>query len=139
MTSNPAGINCGSTCSHGYLPGTVVTLTATPASGSTFAGWSGACSGTGTCQITMSQAQAVTATFATTLAPAPACIVPKLKGKTLVAAKGALSKAHCRVGKVTRKYSKVRKGRVISQRPTTGQQRPAGAKVNLAISKGKKP
>jgi len=43
------------------------------------------------------------------------------------------------VGKVTRKYSKVRKGRVISQRPTTGQQLPAGAKVNLAISKGKKP
>jgi hypothetical protein len=41
----------------------VVTLTAAPAAGSAFNGWSGACSGTGTCQVTMSQAQAVTATF----------------------------------------------------------------------------
>src|SRR4030095_5918505 len=40
-----------------------VTLTATPAAGSTFAGWSGACSGTGSCTVTMSAARSVTATF----------------------------------------------------------------------------
>jgi hypothetical protein len=40
-----------------------VTLTAAPASGSTFAGWSGACSGTGTCQVTMNADTAVSATF----------------------------------------------------------------------------
>jgi phospholipase C len=64
VTSNPAGINCGTTCSANFTPGASVQLTATPASGSTFAGWSGACSGTGLCHLTMSvTAQTVTATF----------------------------------------------------------------------------
>jgi hypothetical protein len=64
VTSNPAGINCGATCSHQYAEDTMVTLTATPDAGSTFGGWSGSgCSGTGTCVVTMDQAHAVTATF----------------------------------------------------------------------------
>ncbi len=63
VTSNPAGINCGTTCSTSYTSGTSVTLTASPASGSTFAGWSGACSGTGACTISMTQARNVIATF----------------------------------------------------------------------------
>jgi uncharacterized protein (DUF2141 family) len=63
VTSNPAGINCGSTCSAGYTSGTSVTLTANPASGSTFGGWSGSCSGTGTCTVSMTQARSVTASF----------------------------------------------------------------------------
>jgi hypothetical protein len=41
ITSSPAGINCSSDCSENYSSGTVITLTATAASGSTFAGWSG--------------------------------------------------------------------------------------------------
>ncbi|GEM_PF-382678 len=41
VTSSPAGINCGTDCSESYNNSTAVTLTATPASGSTFAGWSG--------------------------------------------------------------------------------------------------
>ena len=63
VTSSPAGINCGATCSASYANGTAVTLTATPAAGSTFAGWSGSCTGTGTCSVTMSAAKSVTATF----------------------------------------------------------------------------
>jgi len=39
-------INCGSTCAQSVMPGSARTLTATPAIGSTFAGWTGACSGT---------------------------------------------------------------------------------------------
>jgi hypothetical protein len=58
-----SGINCPSTCSQGYSVASVVTLTASPGAGSTFAGWSGACSGTGACQVTMDRARTVVANF----------------------------------------------------------------------------
>jgi len=63
VASSPAGITCGSDCTEGYPQGTVVTLTATPSTGSTFTGWSGSCSGTGSCVVTMDAAKSVTATF----------------------------------------------------------------------------
>jgi len=63
VTSSPAGITCGSDCSEPFLVGTSLTLTAVPAVGSVFAGWSGACTGTGACNIAVSQADTVTATF----------------------------------------------------------------------------
>lgn len=62
VTSSPAGINCGSTCSSAFLEGTMVTLTATPAAGWKFDGWSGACTGA-TCTVTMNSNKTVTATF----------------------------------------------------------------------------
>jgi hypothetical protein len=67
ITSAPAGINCGTDCNEPYTPNTVVTLTATPATGSTFTGWSGAgCAGTGTCVVTVTAAATATATFTLT-------------------------------------------------------------------------
>ena len=66
VTSNPPGINCGpgaGQCSATFPPGQVVSLTATPGTGSTFAGWGGACSGTGGCTVTLTAATAVSATF----------------------------------------------------------------------------
>ena len=63
ITSNTGGINCGTSCWADYTSGTSVSLTATPASGSNFTGWSGDCSGTGPCVVTMSAAKNVTATF----------------------------------------------------------------------------
>jgi hypothetical protein len=70
VTSSPAGIDCGATCSHAYDQGTTVTLTATPASGSRFAGWSGGgCPGTGDCQVTLNGDTEVTATFADATRP----------------------------------------------------------------------
>jgi Divergent InlB B-repeat domain len=66
VTSSPAAINCPSTCSANFTPGTQVTLTATPADGYGFSGWGGACSGVGNCVVTMNAAQSVTATFAQT-------------------------------------------------------------------------
>ncbi|HBG06372.1 MAG: hypothetical protein A2075_13240 [Geobacteraceae bacterium GWC2_58_44] len=56
-------IDCGATCSASYSPGTVVTLTAAAGANYGFSGWSGACSGTGSCQVTMNAAKNVTATF----------------------------------------------------------------------------
>jgi phospholipase C len=58
VTSSPAGINCPSTCSASFDNGTTVTLTATPASGSTFSGFTGDCSGS-TCQLAISNNQNV--------------------------------------------------------------------------------
>ena len=64
ITSDPAGLDCGTTCSASYPLGSTVTLAANPALGSTFAGWSGeGCSGTGACQVTTDRFRAVTATF----------------------------------------------------------------------------
>ncbi len=64
VKSDDAKINCGDDCSESYNADAVVTLTATPDSGSVFSGWSGGeCSGTGTCQVTMNAAKTVTATF----------------------------------------------------------------------------
>jgi hypothetical protein len=62
VTSNPSGINCGSTCTASFDSGTAVILTAA-ASGSTFVGWSGACTGTGPCTVTMNADQSVIANF----------------------------------------------------------------------------
>ena len=72
VTSAPGGIDCGADCSQDYGSGTSVTLTAAAAAGSVFAGWSGACSGTGICQITMDGTETVTATFN----PAPLVMPP---------------------------------------------------------------
>lgn len=87
VTSGGGSINCGSTCSTSVVSGTSVTLTATPNAGSSFAGWSGACSGTGTCNVTVTSNTAVTATFdiapvladltATTLTSNPSQIVER--------------------------------------------------------------
>ncbi|MFN8216542.1 MAG: hypothetical protein U0R71_08090 [Solirubrobacterales bacterium] len=64
LTSSPAGISCGGVCGAEFDHGTKVTLTPSPAPGSSFAGWSGACTGTGACEVTMSAAKAVGAEFA---------------------------------------------------------------------------
>ena len=67
VTSSPAGISCGATCSANFNTGPVVTLSAAAAAGSTFGGWSGGgCSGTGVCTVTMTGVTGVTATFTAT-------------------------------------------------------------------------
>jgi hypothetical protein len=64
ITSSPAGINCGSTCSYQFISGTSVTLTATPNSVSSFNSWSGDFSGNSTTfTITMNSNKTVYATF----------------------------------------------------------------------------
>ena len=63
VTSSPAGISCGASCAASFDHGTEVTLTPAAGAGSEFKGWGGACSGTGTCKVTLSAAEAVTAAF----------------------------------------------------------------------------
>ncbi len=66
VTSSPAGIDCGSSCAHAFDTGTLVRLTAAPAAGSSFAGFTGTgCAGAAaTCTATVDESRSVTATFA---------------------------------------------------------------------------
>ncbi|QJR13383.1 InlB B-repeat-containing protein [Usitatibacter palustris] len=67
LGGGPTIINCGSDCTESVLTGSIVTLTATPASGSSVAGWSH-CSGTApVCEVPVSAATTVTVTFASNL------------------------------------------------------------------------
>ena len=70
VTSAPAGIDCGIACAAAFPDAATVTLAATPAPGSTFAGWFGDCSGTGSCQVTLTGVKLVGAQF-DLLAPPP--------------------------------------------------------------------
>ena len=64
VTSTPAGISCGTTCSAKFTGGSSVTLTATPPPGLLFTGWSGACSGTNpSCTVTVTADTKVQAAF----------------------------------------------------------------------------
>ena len=63
VTSTPTGISCGSLCSASYTRGQKVVLKASAGSRFKFSGWTGACTGTSTCTVTMTAARAVGATF----------------------------------------------------------------------------
>ena len=87
VTSSPAGIECGATCSASFAIHRVVTLTATAEAGSAglagsaFVGWSGDCTGsTATCTVTMDSAKNVTATFSPTLKLLVAATSPGVGG-----------------------------------------------------------
>jgi FG-GAP-like repeat/PASTA domain len=67
------------------------------------------------------------------------CGVPSVRWKTLRAAKRAIVRADCRVGKIRRVYSTyIKRRRVISQKPASGGLLPIGGKVNLVVSRGRK-
>jgi hypothetical protein len=66
VSSSDRRISCGSTCSAAYTNGDSVTLTATPAAGAVFTGWSGACAGkAASCTLAVADHMAVSAAFAT--------------------------------------------------------------------------
>jgi len=63
VASDPTGIDCGADCGESVAEGTQLTLHAVPNPNATFDGWSGACGGTLSCQITVSENTTVTALF----------------------------------------------------------------------------
>jgi uncharacterized repeat protein (TIGR01451 family) len=131
VTSSPVGIGCGVTCNASFSYGTAVTLTAKPTATSVFSGWSGACIGKAPCPLSMTVDRAATATFRAK------CVVPKLLGLTLKKAKARITRAHCRVGRVTKKRSSARKkGKVLAQKPKPGKRLAPGARVNLTVGRG---
>jgi len=67
------------------------------------------------------------------------CTVQGVMRQTLSAAKRTIARANCRVGKISRAYSKkIKRGRVISQKPRFGAVLPGDGKVNLVVSRGRK-
>ncbi|MFT7287419.1 MAG: lysyl endopeptidase, partial [Halieaceae bacterium] len=64
VVSNPAGISCGASCAQSFIAGTVISLSAEASEGAEFAGWDGACTGTGSCMVTLSGDLQVSAHFA---------------------------------------------------------------------------
>jgi hypothetical protein len=138
VSSSTGAIDCGATCSAEIDAAGKIVLTALPAPGSSFAGWSGACTGTGKCKLAMNEARTVTATFEKAAPPAPQCVVPRLAGKTLARARTALAAAHCSLGKVRKpRGAKLSQLRVRSSAPGAGSVIAAGSKVALKLGRPK--
>jgi hypothetical protein len=76
----PRGDTCTERCQHSFATGTRVTVRATPASGSTFAGWSGSCDGDGRCSFVMDKPRTLTVALERKPAPAPASSEPLCPG-----------------------------------------------------------
>jgi hypothetical protein len=100
--------------------------------------------GVGSCAVTASQRGDVNYLAATDVSRTfairrPPCKVPKVIGKRLATAKRAIARNHCRTGKVRYAYSPRRKGLVISQSRRAGRVLPPSSKINLLISRGRKP
>jgi len=92
VTSDIGALDCPSACSAAFAPGTVVTLTASPAAGWELSRWGGACSGaSATCSVVASAARQVEAVFvqsptSTTGAPPPAGVAWSVQDLAIVAA-----------------------------------------------------
>jgi beta-lactam-binding protein with PASTA domain len=67
------------------------------------------------------------------------CTVQRVGGQALSTAKRTIARANCRVGSIHRSYSTVKPGRVISQKPRFGAVLPGGSKVDLVVSRGRRP
>ena len=106
--------------------------------------------GAGSCTITASQAgdanynpapdvsQSFSIASRTALTP-PKCTVPKVVGKQLASAKRTITTRHCRTGKVGHAYSR-KHGRsiVLSQSRRPGRVLPAGSRIDLVVSRGRR-
>jgi hypothetical protein len=63
VTTEPAGIHCGSTCEYAFRRGAQITLRARATRSSRFRAWGGACSGHAPCALTITAPADISATF----------------------------------------------------------------------------
>lgn len=66
------------------------------------------------------------------------CVVPNVRRKTLAAARAAIRRGRCAVGRIQRIRSRRARGRVVSQTPRPGTRRPPGTRVHLVVSRGRR-
>jgi hypothetical protein len=69
VASELPGLDCATACTTQWDPGSAVPLTATPGPGLRFVRWTGACTGSSSCTVTLTQAQSVTAVFGPSTIP----------------------------------------------------------------------
>ena len=142
VTSSPAGINCGASCTASFSA-TPPTLTATPTAGSTFAGWSGACvATTTTCTFTptvtgSSPANNVTATFTAPsfflrLAPTSISLPQGTNGTVTV----SIMRVGGFTGAVNLAFAGVPSGLTITPNPTSITGDSASVTIAAALSLG---
>jgi hypothetical protein len=68
-------------------------------------------------------------------APVYQCLVPRLGAKKLAAARKALKRADCKLGRVTKlKGAMAKSGLVVSQNPQSGKKLAAGSKVAIKLA-----
>jgi FG-GAP-like repeat/Divergent InlB B-repeat domain len=97
--ASPPGSPCEPTCNGGlHASGAIVTITPTARADSVFASWSGACTGSGTCRVTMSKAQFVAATFNLRKVPLNVAFVGSGAGTVASEPAGLNCSANCAVG-----------------------------------------
>ena len=126
-------ISCGTSCTESLVSGSSVTLTATAASGATFTGWSGACSGTGSCDVTVNANTSVTATFGAI----PTATCPTGSPTYHVSTSGSDSNAGTQSAPfrtITHAYSKAAAGTVIIVAPGTYTDYQSGWGLHLGAS-----
>jgi putative cell wall-binding protein len=134
-----SGINCPGTCTQTSVSGTSVTLTATPAAGSTFGGWSGACGGKGTCTGTLNSDLHVTATFFKTPLVKAKCTL-KVKSNKVPVKKGkkgfgtVTATVRCNQAAKVSLSGSLRE-RVSKKRTTTFKLGPVRASVRANVTK----
>jgi hypothetical protein len=100
--------------------------------------------GAGACTLTAAQAgdgnyNAATSVVRSFLITRVTCTVPKVVGKRLAAAKRTIAQKHCRTGTVRRAYSSKKKGVVSAQSRRAGRVLPINSKINLVVSRGRRP
>ena len=149
VSSDPAGISCPTVCSAQFADGTLVRLMAEADPGSKLGGFTTSgttCPGLGVgpptpgiryCQFFL-DASTGNVSVQMTFGLKPPCVVPRIEGRTVSYAIRQTAKNHC-LGSIAHAFSrKVKKGRVISQRPKAGSRLPNGATVNFLVSKGRR-
>jgi MBG domain (YGX type)/Divergent InlB B-repeat domain/PASTA domain len=135
-----SGTVSGTNCSTASYPsGTAVTCTESPAVGSQFAGWSGTCSGTGSCSFPLSSNSTVVANFSLAQVTVPN-VVGLTQTTQTPAAATAITASGLLLGTVTTQYSDtVVSGNVISESPASGTIVSGGTLINLIVSNGVPP
>lgn len=131
VTSNPAGISCPTTCSAIFDHGVPLTFRAKAASGSAFAGWSGAgCSRAGSCVVRLGSNQTLRATFAasTGFGPPSTTNTGVLDTVWCVAPRGHF----CQFTETLSAVETIRAGKVWTIRATG---KPSGTKTTVIVGK----